>query len=151
MTNSSTERTRNSYKAMHARCSNPNNPSYKYYGAKGVRVCKQWARPHGFVQFCADMGLRPEDTTLDRKDSEGDYTPDNCRWATATEQAENKSNVTLYEHKGRKQSLTAWSGETGIPVSTLRDRLFYFKWSFQRAISVEPEIAGGSNRERPYR
>lgn len=71
---------------MRQRCSNERNPSYSYYGGRGIRVCERWAQ---FENFLADMGERPDGTTLDRKDVNGDYEPNNCKWATLPEQQHN--------------------------------------------------------------
>lgn len=77
------------WKNIRQRCMNPNAPNYKYYGAKGVRVCERWLSD--FWNFVADMGERPDPTyTVDRKNNDGDYTPENCRWATKSEQRRNQ-------------------------------------------------------------
>ena len=73
-----------SYQSMLARCFNPNNP---YYGGRGINVVAHWMT---FENFLADMGERPEGTTLDRIDNEDDYGPGNCRWATYAEQRRNQ-------------------------------------------------------------
>lgn len=72
---------------MNGRCSNPNDDRYKDYGGRGIRVCDRWKQ---FQNFLDDMGCRPDGKTLDRKDVNGNYEPDNCRWADSFEQAANK-------------------------------------------------------------
>jgi hypothetical protein len=76
-----------SWQGMHQRCSNPNDDKWKYYGERGIQVCERW---QSFENFLADMGERPPDRTLDRIDNEGDYEPDNCRWADAVTQSRNR-------------------------------------------------------------
>lgn len=70
--------------AMKQRCHNPEARGYQWYGKKGIVVCQRWA--HSFADFVRDMGPRPDATTLDRIDSDGNYEPDNCRWGTRAQQ-----------------------------------------------------------------
>lgn len=73
------------------RCTNPNNPSFKYYGGRGICVCSSWLE--SFENFYADMGPRPSpDLSIDRIDNDGNYEPSNCRWATAYQQRINQRN-----------------------------------------------------------
>lgn len=81
--------TYNSWECMRARCYNPHNASFKYYGGAGITVCDRWK--NSFENFLADMGERPEGTTIDRIDAGGNYEPSNCRWADAKTQALNKN------------------------------------------------------------
>ncbi len=79
-----------SWQAMKTRCLNPNAEKYPDYGGRGIVICRRWLGKHGFENFRADMGERPAGKTLDRRNVNGNYTPRNCRWATAFEQVHNR-------------------------------------------------------------
>ena len=80
----------NSWRAMKERCNNPKYHAYHRYGGRGISYCKRW---ENFGNFLKDMGKRPDGCSLDRIDNDGDYCPENCRWATQKEQVKNSTRV----------------------------------------------------------
>ena len=111
----------NSYRCMMSRCYRQKDPSYKYYGGRGITVCEEW---HDIRNFEKWVELHPffEGATLDRIDTNGNYSPSNCRWATMFEQDKNRRNSVLIEHKGTMMNITELAKETGINRSTLNNR-----------------------------
>jgi len=76
------------WKAIKNRCTNPRSQDWKLYGGRGIKVCRRWLR--SFSAFYRDMGKRPPGLSIDRRDTNGNYTPRNCRWATPLTQARNR-------------------------------------------------------------
>ena len=119
------------WKSMHQRCTNPKHIGYPNYGGRGIGVCERW---RSFENFLEDMGERPSQHSIDRKDVNGDYSPDNCRWATQREQSLNKRSNRIIEFRGKKQTLLEWSEELGLAVWVIRNRLLR-GWSVERAFT----------------
>jgi hypothetical protein len=113
--------------AMRGRCNNPNNPKHYRYGGRGIRVCEQWDR--SFADFYTDMGPRPSPKhTIDRINNDGNYEPGNCRWATRTEQANNRRTSRLVSFDGRVQTLAQWARELGVPYGQLSRKMRNGTW-----------------------
>ena len=91
--------------SMRDRCYNQNSAAYKHYGARGIQVCDKWRIPtlEGFNNFVADMGPCPNNLSIDRINVDGDYTPDNCRWADRITQNTNTRRGALYNYPKRKR------------------------------------------------
>jgi hypothetical protein len=108
---------------MKYRCSSPNASEYKNYGGRGIKVCERWME--SFQNFFDDMKVEyQEHLTLERKDTNGDYCPENCIWATYEEQHRNRRDNHNLEAFGKVQCIAAWSEEYGIPVNTLKNRMY---------------------------
>ena len=120
------------WKGLMNRCNNKNSPSYKDYGCRGIKVCESWKK---FENLYKDMGKRPEGTSIDRIDVNGDYCPENCRWATIEEQSRNKRDNIHIEYKGQTKILTDWAKEINISVQTLYKRLYDYGYSVEEAFN----------------
>lgn len=119
---------------MLGRCTNPNDPAYCNYGARGISVCNRWL--HSFENFLADMGYRPSpDYSIDRIDNNGNYEPGNCRWATRNEQANNRRNNIFYNYDGVDYSLLDISMKFNIKPATFHRRITV-GWTVNEAVEI---------------
>ena len=129
------------WKTMRQRCLNPNSRDYKWYGAKGVTICFAWDNPVAFCEWAIASGYQ-EGATIERIDSDGDYSPENCTWLTIQEQQQNKSNVIRLEYEGKVKTLSEWSKICGVPSRRLYERIYVRKWDVARALYTPVSNAG---------
>ncbi len=125
------------YKAwsgMIERCTNPNSKSWHGYGGRGIKVCHRWR--NSFSAFLVDMGDKPEGMTLERKDNDGNYEPDNCKWATRKDQARNTRRNKLVSYNGETLCLSAWAEKTDISSAALWVRIVKLKWPIEKALTM---------------
>jgi hypothetical protein len=135
-----------SWKHMLRRCTSPKNPAYGEYGGRGITVCDEWL--HSYETFLRDMGRKPTPLhSIDRKENDGPYAPDNCRWATKSEQSNNRRNVITLEFQGKRQTITQWARDMGINDATLRDRIKKFGYSPEMALTKPVKTNGLSRRK----
>jgi len=122
---------------MLERCGNHNNAYWHAYGGKGVTVCDRWKGIKGFPNFLADMGEAHVGLSLDRfPDNDGNYEPNNCRWATWKEQQNNRRNNVVLEYEGARLTIPQWGERIGLPTETLRQRVSKLGWSVKDALTL---------------
>lgn len=134
------------WRGMLARCYYPASPSFARYGAKGIAVCDRWRR--SFAVFYEDVGPRPSlQHTLDRLDNSRGYSPDNCRWATRREQANNKTTNRRIAWGDREMTLREWADVLGLRYGMLLQR-FAKGWPPERAFTEPRRVVAqhGSGR-----
>ena len=95
---------------MRHRCQNPKRKDYKYYGARGIKVCEEWGDFSTFYEWAINNGYN-DTLTLDRVDANGNYEPSNCKWATMKEQGNNKTNNHLITYNGETKTIAQWAEE----------------------------------------
>lgn len=123
-----------SWLAMRQRCSNRRTVGWAVYGGRGIRVCDRWQ--NSFAAFLEDMGPKPSDAhSIDRRDPDGDYTRDNCRWATRLTQARNCRNNRYVTFDRRTLCVSEWAEVTGLSANLIRARL-NLGWSPRKTLTT---------------
>ena len=126
---------------MILRCHNPNNPEYPRYGERGVTVCDEWRRDFmAFYTWAIDAGYDESAPrgryTIERKDNNGPYSPENCTLSTVQEQANNTRRNRFITYKGETKTVTQWARHLGINQTTLSRRILS-GWSVEKAFTKE--------------
>lgn len=112
------------YKCMINRCYWKKHPQYKYWGGKGITVCDEWRTSFvSFMKWSYQNGYR-EDLSIDRIDSNGNYSPENCKWATPKEQSRNREYVKNFEFHNEKHCLTEWAEILNLSIHSLRNFVY---------------------------
>lgn len=135
---------------MMRRCYNQKSRHYSRYGGRGISVCEEWHDFWNFAKWSDSVGGRPKGYEIDRIDNDGNYCPENCRWATRRQQNLNKSSNIFIEYNGRRQTLFEWSIETGISWAALNHR-YHRGWSIERMLTTpmqKRENAGAKIRNQ---
>lgn len=127
------------WRGMRSRCYNQNLSNYKYYGERGIKVCKEWRNSYKeFYQWAQANGYQ-DNLTIDRIDNNGNYCPENCHWANRAEQSLNKSSNHILTFKGKAQTIKEWADELNIKYGTLRTRVDAYNWSTEKALTTPVE------------
>lgn len=115
------------------RCLSPDHKSFPMYGGRGIKVCERWK---SVENFAADMGVPPDGKTLDRIDTNGDYEPSNCRWATPKEQQRNMRNNRLIGYMGRNICLKEAAEIAGLNYDMVVQRLNKYGWTVEQSLGL---------------
>lgn len=122
---------------MIQRCTNPRAAHYRNYGARGIRICDEWRDFKVFYRWATKNGWA-KGLELDRKDNNGNYEPDNCRWVTSAVNNLNKRTNRIIVFNGETKTLKEWSLITGIHPKTITGRLDLLQWSISDALTHKP-------------
>lgn len=127
-----------SWTSMIYRCENPTHKSYPNYGGRGITVCERW---RSFENFFADMGERPAGMALDRIDNSKGYSPENCKWVTPKDNANNRRSSRVIEAFGERLTLKQWATRFGIGPQTISKRLAA-GWGPETSVSAQGTLRG---------
>lgn len=117
------------------RCSNENNPNYHSYGGRGIKVCDEWLSFPEFYKWALESGY-DKSLTIDRIDNDDGYYPENCRWATVDQQANNKRSNKFITYNGETHTIAEWAKILGVKYKALHSRLS-LGWTVERAFTQE--------------
>lgn len=139
----------NAWRGIIARCEVKTSTIYKYYGGRGIRICRRWRR--SFRKFLLDMGRKPTDRhEIDRIDNEGDYEPKNCRWVTRKQNMRNTRSNHWITVNGKKKVLKDWAKSLGCHHATILMRLKY-GWTKEEAVTIPVRILKRRNIQNASR
>lgn len=123
---------------MLLRCNNPANKAYKHYGGRGIKVCKEWQDYLAFKDWAYSHGYNENakchECTIDRIDVNGNYCPENCRWATNAEQIVNKQDTVYVELNGERMALSQAAEKLRMNYGTLNSRINKLHWHVEKAL-----------------
>lgn len=124
------------WRGIKERCYYPRHIKYSRYGGRGISVCDEWIKSfESFRHWALSNGYR-EGLEIDRIDNNGNYSPDNCRWATIKENRRNRSTNRLLLFKGEKKCMSEWAEITGIDQGVIKDRINKLKWTVDKALTT---------------
>jgi len=122
------------WQQIRQRCNNPNCPAYYLYGERGITIDPRW---DDFAVFYADMGPKPiSKHSIERIDNDGPYSPENCKWATKIEQANNTRSNHFLTFGDRTMTIAQWAREVGINPRALFYRIGRGGWSIEKALTT---------------
>lgn len=124
------------HRHMINRCCNQNDISYTHYGGRGIKVCDEWMKFSCFYEWAMQNGY-DDFLSIDRIDVNGDYCPNNCRWASLDEQANNKSTTKYFTYQGETKSIGQWAKQYDVPYKRLWKRL-HNGWDIESALFTPP-------------
>lgn len=122
------------WRGMIARCHDKNHISFSSYGARGISVCEQWR--HSIRSFLEDMGPCPDGFSLERIDNNGNYCPENCKWASSHEQSNNRRTSRVISFEGKTMSMADWAREIGISTAILHYRITKMLLPIEVALTI---------------
>ena len=123
------------WSSMKGRCNNPNNDAYPNYGGRGIKVCDEWNDSYESFKNWADSSGYTEELTIDRIDNDGNYCPENCKWSTYSEQANNRRSSNVIYIGLSKGTLSQWLSVYGMPRGVFYSRI-NAGWSVESAITT---------------
>lgn len=135
--------------AMHGRCEYEKDAGYKWYGARGIKVCEAWSGENGYISFAkwAKENGYEEGLEIDRIDTNGDYEPDNCRWATRTENMNNVRSNHRVTINGETKTIAEWARYYNVPYSIFRGRYVLYGWTLESTLNI-PLTRGLTKEQR---
>lgn len=145
--NKEQKKIRNVYFKMKDRCYRKNCKSFNDYGGRGITICDEWLKnPKSFYEWSFKNGYK-DNLEIDRIDNNKGYSPDNCRWATKLEQANNKRNNLFIEYNNETKTLAQWCRLLNLPYRKTHKRIYMYKWDIEKALTDNYTRIGESNSQ----